>query len=59
LRETGEIHHIEWARDMDSFQDWRYMMRLNLSPKPMEGIEKNSSDYEIKNWTENTQKSQK
>jgi hypothetical protein len=21
LRETGEIHQIEWARDMDSLQD--------------------------------------
>jgi hypothetical protein len=35
------------------------MMRLNLAPKPMEAIEKNSSNHEIKNWAENTQKSQK
>jgi hypothetical protein len=36
----GEIHQIEGARAMNSFQDWRLMMRLNLAPKPMEGIKK-------------------
>jgi hypothetical protein len=25
---------------MDSLQDWRWMMRLVLAPKPMEGIDK-------------------
>jgi hypothetical protein len=35
----GEIHQIEGARAMDSFQEWRYMMRLNLATKPTEGIE--------------------
>jgi hypothetical protein len=39
LEETGEIHQIEGARDMNSFQDWRLMMRLNLASKTMEGIE--------------------
>jgi hypothetical protein len=39
LGEPGEIHQIEGARAMDSFQDWRKMMRLNLAPKPMKGIE--------------------
>jgi hypothetical protein len=34
-----EIHQIEGDRDMDSFQDWRSMMRLNLALKPMEEIE--------------------
>jgi hypothetical protein len=35
------------------------MIKLNLAPKPTEGIEENSSNHEIKNWAENTQKSQK
>jgi hypothetical protein len=39
LGEQREIHEIEGARVMDSLQGWRYMMRLILAPKSMEGIE--------------------
>jgi hypothetical protein len=42
----GEIHQIEGARAMDSFQDWRKMMRLNLAPKPTKGIEEKL----LKSW---------
>jgi hypothetical protein len=35
----GEICQIKGARAMDSFQDWRCVMRLVLACKPMEGIE--------------------
>jgi hypothetical protein len=34
-----EIHQIEGARAIDLFQGWTWMMRLNLAPKPTEGIE--------------------
>jgi hypothetical protein len=35
------------------------MMRLNQHPNPWKESKKNSSNHEIKNWAENTQKSQK
>jgi hypothetical protein len=38
LEEQGEINEIEGARAMDSLQGWRYMMRLILAAKSMEGI---------------------
>jgi hypothetical protein len=39
LGESREIYQIERDRVMDSLQGWRWMMRLILAPKPIEGIE--------------------
>jgi hypothetical protein len=38
MKKPGEICEIKGARAMDSLQGWRWMMRLILATKSMEGI---------------------
>jgi hypothetical protein len=38
FRGIGRNPPNRWARAIDPIQDWRWMMRLILAPKPMEGI---------------------